>query len=162
MQEWFKSLDPRERKVIVSGAIVLLLVSIYFLGWEPVTKKVEKLKKTNVENQQTLAWMKLHAAEVKQLRGSSAGAKKDLKGQSLMGVLDKTAKSNQLGSAIKRVQPDGQTKALVRLEKANFNKLLRWMEQLQLRQGIVVTNSVIEKQETPGLVNARITFQVSG
>ena len=162
MQEWFKSLGARERKIIVSGTVVLLIVCIYFLGWEPVAKKVERLKKTNVESQQTLTWMKLRADEVKQLRGSGTGGKKDQKGQSLMGVIDKTARRNQLGSAIKRVQPDGKTKALVRLEKANFNKLLLWMEQLQQRQGIQVVNSVIEKQDEPGLVNARITFQTIG
>ena len=159
MQEWFNNLDARERKVLISGAIVLLIISIYFLGWEPFVKKIDKLQKSNIENQQTLAWMQQRAQEVKYLRRTTAGSKKDLKGQSLLGVLDKTAKSHKLGNAIKRVQPEGTSKAQVRLEKASFNHIIQWVEQLERRQGIRIVNSVIERQSEPGLVNARIIFE---
>lgn len=161
MKEWFNSLDARERKTLISGAVALLLICIYFLGWEPFVKKIERLEKSNAENQQTLTWMKQRAEEVRQLQRTNSGTKVDLKGQSLLGVIDKTAKSNNLGSAIKRVQPEGNDKALVRLEKAEFNHVIRWLEQLQLQQGIQIDSSVIEKQSEPGLVNARIIFQTA-
>lgn len=161
MKEWFNSLDARERKILIGGGIAFVLICIYFLGWEPFVKNIERLEKTNAENQQTLAWMKEKADEVKLLQRNNAGGKVDLQGQSLLGVIDKTAKSNNLGSAIKRVQPEGNDKALVRLEKAEFNHVIRWLEQLKLRQGIAVDSSVIEKQSEPGLVNARIIFQTA-
>lgn len=161
MKEWFNSLDARERKILIGGGIVVFLMCIYFLGWEPFVTKMERLKKSNTENQQTLVWMQEKLEEVKQLQRTSAGAVVDLKGQSLLGVLDKTAKSNNLGSSIKRVQPEGNDKALVRLEKAQFNLVIRWLEQLQLRQGILVDSSVFEKESESGLVNARIIFQTA-
>lgn len=161
MKEWFNSLDARERKILIGGAIAVLLMSLYFLGWEPFITKIDHLKKSNAENEKTLTWMKQKAGEVRQLQRSNPSMKVDLKGQSLLGVIDKTAKSNNLGSAIKRVQPEGNNKALVRLEGAQFNHVIRWLEHLQLHQGIQVDSSVIERQSEPGLVNARIIFQTA-
>jgi general secretion pathway protein M len=162
MKEWFNNLEPRERKIIVGGAVVVLLMSLYFLGWEPFIGKIDKLKKSNVENQRTLAWMQEKAKEIKLLQRNGAAAKKSLGGQSLLGLIDKTAKQNKLGPAIKRVQPEGTTKALVRMESASFNDMVRWLEQLQQRQGVVVVNSTIEKQDAPGLVNARLILEAAG
>jgi len=159
MKEWFNSLDARERKIVIGGGVFVLLLSIYFLGWEPVANNIVRLKKSNIENQQTLRWMKEKAAEVKLLSPNSNASKTGFNGQSLLGVIDKTAKQNKLGNAIKRVQPEGESKALVRMEKAEFNRVVRWMEGLQRQQGIEVVSSVIERQSESGLVNVRIIFK---
>ena len=161
MKEWFDSLDPRERKVVTIGAIMLLLLSVYFLAWEPFSSKLDKLRKSSVANERTLSWMKQTSLEVKRLQRNSGGPK-NLSGQSLLGLIDKTAKQHKLADAIKRVQPDGKTKALVRLESASFNNMILWLEQLQLRQGIEIVSSDIERQEQPGLVNARLILESPG
>jgi general secretion pathway protein M len=160
MKEWFNSLDARERKIVISGGVIVLLLSIYFLGWEPVANNIQRLKKSNAENQQALVWMKEKASEVKRLNPGKNDNLQGFEGQSLLGVIDKTAKENKLGSAIKRVQPEGKSKALVRMENAEFNRVIRWMEGLQRQQGIDVVSSVIERQSETGLVNARIIFTV--
>jgi general secretion pathway protein M len=162
MKEWFNSLDPRERKILITGAVVLTLMSLYFLGWEPYVNKVAKLRETTAENQKTLAWMNQTAIQVKQISRGGRQVKKDVSGQSLLGLIDKTAKRNGLGTAIRRVQPDGQNKALVRLENAKFSDVVRWVEGLQRNQGIDVLSSVMEKKDEPGLVDARITFEQAG
>lgn len=161
MKEWFEKLEPRERKVVITGAIVLLLMSIYFLGWLPFNSKLDKLRKSAVNDERTLAWMKQTSVEVKRLQRENSGPK-SLHGQSLLGVIDKTAKQHKLGDAIKRVQPDGKTKALVRLESAPFNDVIKWLEQLHLRQGVEVVSSDIDKQDQSGLVNARLVLQGAG
>jgi len=161
MKEWFNNLEPRERKVVTAGAVALLLMAIYFLGWAPFSSKLDRLRKNTVEHERTLAWMKQTSEEVRQLQRNSGGAK-NLGGQSLLGLIDKTAKQHKLGDAIKRVQPDGKTKALVRLESAPFNDVIRWLEQLRLNQGVQVVSSDIEKQDQSGLVDARLILESAG
>lgn len=161
MKDWFNTLEPRERKILTGGAVVLLLLSVYFMGWEPFIGKIDKLKKSTVENQKTLSWMQAQVKEVKLLQRKGAVSGK-LEGQSLLGLIDKTAKQNKLGPAIKRVQPEGKTKAVVRMESASFNDMIRWLEQLQQRQGVEVVSSIIEKQDQPGLVNARLILEAAG
>ena len=44
MNEWFESLDPRERQFVSIGASVALIALAYGLGWAPFDKKHDELK----------------------------------------------------------------------------------------------------------------------
>ncbi|WP_455203564.1 type II secretion system protein GspM, partial [Kaarinaea lacus] len=52
-------------------------------------------------------------------------------------------------------------KARVWLENAQFDIVVRWLEELQIRRGVVVESSMIEKLNEAGLINARIVFQIA-
>ena len=105
--------------------------------------------------------MEQSAEEAKQLQSKlkASGSSGRTKGQSLLGIIDRTAKTGKLGKSVKRVQPDGQTKARVWMENASFDSMVNWLEKLQRQQGIRIVTSVIEKQDEPGLVNARLVLE---
>ena len=161
MKEWFDNLDPRERRILIIGAVTLLVVLLYLLAWEPLIKNTATLEKSNRENQELLLWMEQSAEEAKQLQAKlqASGPSGSTQGQSLLGTIDRTAKIGNLGKSVKRVQPDGQSKARVWLENASFNDTVKWLESLQRQQGIHIVTSVIEKQEEPGLVNVRLVLE---
>jgi len=161
MKDWFDNLDTREKRILIIGAVVLLMALMYLLAWEPFIKKSASLEKSNQENELLLSWMEQSADEARELQAKlkANGPAGSTKGQSLLGIIDKTAKSGNLGKSVKRVQPDGQTKAHVWLENANFNDVIKWLESLQHKQGIHIVTSVIEKQEEAGLVNARLVLE---
>lgn len=161
MKDWFESLDTREKRILIIGAVVLILALMYLLAWEPFIKKSATLEKSNKENEALLLWMERSAEEAKLLQAKlkASGPTGSTKGQSLLGIIDKTAKSGNLGKAVKRVQPDGESKALVWLENATFNDMIKWLESLQRQQGVHIVTSVVEKQEEAGLVNARLVLE---
>jgi general secretion pathway protein M len=161
MKDWYESLDVRERRILFAGAAVLVVALLYLLAWEPLVNKISVLEKSNQENQKLLSWMEQSAVEAKQLQVKlkSSGASGRSKGQSLLGTIDRTAKTNKLAKSVKRVQPDGQTKARVWLENVSFDSMVSWLEKLQRQQGIRIVTSVIEKQDEPGLVNARLVLE---
>ena len=161
MKDWFDNLDARERRILIIGAVVLLLAMMYLLAWEPFVKKSAALEKSNQENEVLLAWMEQSAEEAKALQAKlkASGPAGSSKGQSLLGIIDKTAKSGNLGKSVKRVQPDSQSKARVWLENANFNDVIKWLESLQRKQGIHIVTSVIEKQDEAGMVNVRLVLE---
>lgn len=159
MKEWFNSLEARERKVLIGGAVVLGFTIFYFLLWDPLITKMSHLETSIQEQQELIVWMENAAQEVEQLQSKVQSLGRSGKGQSLLGVIDSTAKRNRLKDAVKRVQPDGKTKARVSLENANFNDVIKWIEALQRTQGVRVESTVIEKQSEEGLVNARFVFE---
>ena len=161
MKDWYDNLDVRERRVLFAGVTVLVVALLYLLAWEPLVNKINVLEKSNQENQKLLSWMEQSAVEAKQLQAKlkSSGASGRSKGQSLLGTIDRTAKTNKLAKSVKRVQPDGQTKARVWLENVSFDSMVSWLEKLQRQQGIHIVTSVIEKQDEPGLVNARLVLE---
>jgi general secretion pathway protein M len=158
MKEWFESLEQRERRLILGGGATLLLMGIYFLGWEPFINGLHDLRESTQRKQLELVWMQNAVQEVKQLQSTQTAPVRFNSGQSLLGVIDRSAKTKQLGDSVKRVQPDGTNKARVWLENAKFDTVVGWLEELEMRYGVSVDTITFEKQEEEGLVDARISF----
>ncbi|NOX91400.1 MAG: type II secretion system protein M [Gammaproteobacteria bacterium] len=158
MKAWFNGLEANERRLLIVGGGLLLVIFLYVGIWEPLTDKVETLRVSTTEQAALLAWMRSAAQEVKQLRGRSGQQAKPAGGQSLLSLVDRTAKSGRLGPALKRVQPDGDEKVGVWLEAANFDDLVRWLAALETRHGVRVVSSVFQALETSGRVDARLVF----
>jgi general secretion pathway protein M len=158
MKEWFESLEVRERRLVIGGAVTLLVLSIYFLGWEPFINRLHDLQQSTQLKQLDLAWMQNAAKEVKQLQATQTAPVRFDSGQSLLGIIDRSAKTKQLGDSVKRVQPDGTSKARVWLENAKFDVVIGWLEELQRRYGVGIETITFEKQAEAGLVDARISF----
>ncbi|MDX9768156.1 MAG: type II secretion system protein M [Ectothiorhodospiraceae bacterium] len=159
MKAWLQSLSTREQAWVAVGALFLLLVLPYLLIWEPYVKQGEALERRVQQQRSDIAWMQAAAQEAKTLRAQT-GATQTRDGQSLLGVVDRTAKLRGLGDAVRRVQPEAQGATVrVWLENARFNDLLLWIDGLEREQRVRVSSFVVDRLPTPGLVNARITLE---
>ncbi len=158
MKDWFSGLEVNERRMLIIGGGLLLVMLLYIGLWEPLTSKVETLRVSTTEQTALLAWMRSAAQEVRQLRGRGSQQAKPDSGQSLLTLVDRTAKSGRLGTALKRVQPDGNEKAGVWLEAANFDDLVRWLVVLETRHSVRVVSGVFQALETSGHVDVRLVF----
>ncbi|HHI91899.1 MAG TPA: type II secretion system protein M [Gammaproteobacteria bacterium] len=158
MKTWFNGLEANERRMLIVGGGLLLVMLLYIGIWEPLTNKVETLRISTAEQTALLTWMRSAAQEVKKLRGRDSQQAKPASGQSLLTLVDRTAKSGRLGTALKRVQPDGDEKVGVWLESANFDDLVRWLATLETRHDVRVVSSVFQALETAGRVDARLVF----
>ena len=157
MKVWFEELSRRERSILLFGGGALLLMLLYSLLWSPLSEQNERLR-GDIENQKvTLAWMQQAAQQVKQ--GGAQTARHNVNGESLLTLVDRTAKSSALGGSIKRIQPDKDGGVRIWLEKAEFNQMMRWLATLSRNHGVILSDSNIEKQLTPGLVDARLTLK---
>ncbi|MFV2055376.1 MAG: type II secretion system protein GspM [Thiohalomonadales bacterium] len=158
MKDWYENLQQKEKRMLMFGGIALGLMLIYLLLWEPLAENYKSAKKNSEKYEKLVAWMEQHAAEVRVLRATMAPSA-GRGNQSILGVVDKTAKQIKLSKNLKQVRPDGNNKARVRLEDAPFDTVIRWLELLQQQQGITLVSSSIQKQGTNGLVNARLVFE---
>lgn len=155
------NLNPRERNALVIGGIILGVLLIYTVLWAPFSNKVEKLEHTVQEQRALQLWINTASAEAQRLRAtkSTHSTAQNIAGQSLLSVVDQAAKQDRLGSALKRIEPEGATKVRVWIEQAPFDDVVLWMGNLQNTYGVRVTNVSIDRQGTSALVNARITVE---
>jgi general secretion pathway protein M len=159
MKEWYAGLAPRERLIVQGGAIALALMLFYATIWDPLTGGARARADAVSEQQKLLAWMQQASEDVKRLRPASAQAVAQLPaGQSLLGVIDQTAKSSGLGAALKRVKPEGENKVSVWMEDAAFDDMVRWLETLRRTYGVEIDNIVVDRKNVVGKVDARIEF----
>jgi general secretion pathway protein M len=159
MKAWFAGLEANERRLIMIAAPLVLLMLLYVGIWEPLVNKVDALRVSTAEQESLLVWMRGAAQEVKQLRGRGGQPARPASGQSLLSLVDRTAKSGRLGPALKRVQPDGDQKVRVWLESASFDDVVRWLTSLETRHGVYVESSVFQALEVTGRVDVRLVFE---
>lgn len=159
MKSWFENLELRERRLIITAAAMTAMLLLYLLVWKPVNGEYHRLDSSIKEKEKTLAEMEQLAVEAKQLQRANARSSVRSPGGSLLAAVDRTAKSNGLGNAVKRVRPDGENKASVTLEGAEFDRVVVWLENLSLQNGVSVVSSTIEKQKETGLVSMRLELK---
>jgi len=157
IKAWFFGLQQQERIIVSGGAIALVLMLFYVAIWDPVHTGVTELEKKIARQAPALEWMQQAASEVSVLR-SGQTAKKVTTGQSLLSLVDSTAKQGGLGNALKRVKPDGDKKVSVWFEEASFDGMITWLEKLNKTYSIEISSIVIDRKDTPGIIDSRVVL----
>lgn len=158
VKDWFEGLEPRERWMVSVCAVLVGLSGLYLLVVEPYLAYRSDLTSQVSEKRETVAWMKDTAAEIRSLeaagRETSAGS-----GESLFGIVDRTAKDSGLGSALRQITPDGDNAVRVRMDAARFDRTLRWLAELERSHGVSVARVTFDRTDQSGRVNISLTLE---
>lgn len=160
MRAWFDSLEARERLMVAAGSALLVLFLLYVLVWSPIHSGYDALRNNVEEQRATAMWMQESAQALASLKRNSGKAAQGLGGKSLLSVADSTARAGGLGSALKRVEPEGSDSVRVWLDGAPFDVLVKWLGTLSTL-GVSTESATLERGEATGRVNARLTLQAT-
>ncbi|MBI3771854.1 MAG: type II secretion system protein M [Gammaproteobacteria bacterium] len=162
MKAWWQGLQPQEQRTLSIGAVALGLMVFYFGILEPLTSHFSSLEQSVAEQQKLRDWMAKSAAEVHRLQSQGGGVAVN-DGRSLLTLVDQTARAENLGPALRRVEPEGSDKVVrVLLEQAPFDDVIRWLQTIKQRHGVNVVSITFDKQPISGMVNARMTLTGGG
>lgn len=159
MKAWWAGLAPRERVILCGGGVLLTLVLLYLLIWEPVAEQREQVRADIGALSADLLWMQQVAGQVKRLaaqQGSQTGSGSS--GGSLLTLVEVSARAAGINGALERVQPEGQG-ARLWLTETGFDELLRWLGDLEQRHGLAVSQLAVDAGTAPGMVTARIKVE---
>ena len=155
MKEWFDSLQPRERQLLITAGVILALLMIYTMLWRPFVAQIE-LSRMGIESEQkTLSMMKSLQVQAQQLQATSSRRTNKPIGGSIMKVVDSTRNSAQLPTA-KRIEPEGQNSLRLWIDNAPFDKVIMWLGRLNRQYDINVTEIIVDKQNESGVVNVKM------
>jgi general secretion pathway protein M len=161
LKQWFAGLQPRERVIIVAGAVLVLLVAIYVLALQPFYKAVNGSAQRVAQKEADLAWMRSIAGELQALNASQPMGQAP-SGESLVVLIDRAARECGLASALTGQTPNGESGIRVRLESADFDKLMVCLGTLQQVHAVSIESATIDRAAQPGLVNASIVLTRPG
>ncbi|MBS1220738.1 MAG: type secretory pathway, component PulM [Proteobacteria bacterium] len=159
MKAWWEGLSSRERLLVAGGATLTLVLLLYVIAWQPFQASHRRLRQSVAEQRVELTAMQQMAREIKQLGGSS-GKPPATEGRSLLTLVDQTARAAGLGTAIKRVTPQGEDRLGVQFDAVEFDKLVPWLGALERDHRIVIVNLSVDRAAA-GRVNARLIVQGS-
>ncbi|MGB5439973.1 MAG: type II secretion system protein M [Gammaproteobacteria bacterium] len=159
MKQWFEGLESRERLLVLAAVIVLSVLLLYVLVWQPAHSGYDRIKRSVTEQRATASWMQESAARVLQLKRASPAGDKGLGERSLLAVTDSTARAGGLADSLKRIEPEGSSGVRVWLEDASFDRFVSWLALLGSNHGINPDSVSMERSEAAGKVNVRLTLQ---
>lgn len=146
------SMSERERRMVYLCSAVAALVLV--LGViVPLDRSVAQAHQRVEKKTGDLAWMRSVAPEVSSSRPIAAPSK-----ESLLVVVDRSARESNLGSAFKGTAPSVAGGLSVRFEKAPFDTLIAWLARLSEQNGIRVDSATIDSAGNPGIVNASVAL----
>jgi general secretion pathway protein M len=160
LKEKLDSLQPRERWLVISGAILVLLVAIYLLGLAPLYKAINDRSVRITQKQQDLAWMQSVTGQLSTLNGAQPAASHN--GESMVVVIANSASNRNIASALTGQTPDGLNGVRVRFEGVSFDALVVWLGALQKDYGIHIKDAEITRMSQLGQVSASLTLSRSG
>jgi general secretion pathway protein M len=150
------SLAPRERRMVMFGAVgvvILLLIAVVL----PLESSVSRAQQRIGRKQADLLWMQSVAPE---LANAPAASTATTKPESLIVVVDSSAREAGLGTALTSSEPSGTGGLRVRLEKAQFGLIVGWLARLSEQNGISVESATIDNAGQPGVVNAGLVLRI--
>ena len=154
MLEWYANLAERERRVVLFGAIggaVLLLLAILL----PLNRNISQARQRVTVKQGDLAFIQAVRAQLA-AAGPATGA---AGAESLVVLIDSSARESGLGKALTSSQPTGDGGLRIRLEHAPFDAVVAWLARLSQQQGVRVESAEIETAGEKGFVNAGMVLK---
>lgn len=157
LKEWYSGLQPRERMVMTAGAVLVALTAIYIFALGPFYAAAAAREASVSKKQADLAWMRSVAGEMQALGANQpmVAAPTD---ESLVVLVDRTAREAGLSSALTGQTPNGETGIRVRLESAAFDRAMMWLGNLELSHRIAIESATFDRTATPGLVNINLVL----
>jgi len=155
IRQWLDGLAPRERNLVYAAAALLGIAIIYFAIVLPVTSAARQREARIVQKTSDVAWMRQVAPQVMAAAAAGSGMASD---ESLVVLVDRTARESGIGSSIRDQTPAGQNGLQLRLEGAPFDLLMAWLANLQQQHAVRVDGAIIGATSAPGLVNANLTL----
>jgi type II secretory pathway component PulM len=154
LKEWFASLQARERIAVSVAAVLVSVMVIYVLGLAPFYRSVNDLERSLADRKADLAWMMSNADSVAMLVASRPQFTPS--GESLVLLVDRTAREAGLGDSLTNQTPIGQDGIKVNLQEATFDMMMIWLNGLQVSQGITVQSATFNRSSKPGQVNVSL------
>jgi type II secretory pathway component PulM len=154
LQGYLARLSPRERRLVVAGAAIALLLLVLAVLM-PMQRRLTALDQRVARKQDDLTWLRSMAP---QLNGLQANQPQALR-ESLVVVVDRTARQSGLEHALVGSQPSGDGGLNVRLEQTSFDGLISWLSQLHERYGVRVDAADFDAATAAGTVNASLVLR---
>jgi general secretion pathway protein M len=150
MRTWYANLAERERRVVTLGAaagVVLVLLAIIL----PLNRNIAQARQRITTKQGDLAFIQ---QATPQLAAAGPGAGEAATGESLVVLIDTSARESGIGKSLSSSQATADKGLRIRLENVPFDALVAWLARLTQSHGVRVETAEIEAAGEPGLVNA--------
>lgn len=157
----YDHLGKRDQQALIILLVALALAVIYFGIWRPAAEFRDEAEGSKENAGELLGWMAANRQAIQSLAqsgGSNNQSSQISDSRALMSTVTRSA--GESGLSLNRFEPSGESAIRVWLENVPFQSVAGWLERLNDEFGIVVEQASFDRQDTPGIVSARLTLTI--
>lgn len=153
-KEWWSTASNRDQLFVIIGGVFLIIFLLYTVVLKPVrTMATTELAKVEAQKA-SLDRIRILAAQVKKSKKGSRS-----KGRSVETVVETSI--SQHGLRVSGFDASGKSGIRVRFDKVEFDKLLGWINELEVKKGLSMKDISISQAKEQGVVSANLLIQGS-
>jgi general secretion pathway protein M len=154
LRQWLAGLSDRERNLVYAAGALAAVALLYLVLVLPFQTSGARMRARVEKKTGDLSWMQAQAPLV---MAAAAAPAPGASGESLVVLVDRTAREAGLGAALRDQSPNGNAGLRLRIEAASFDTLVTWLANLQQQYGVSIDAATIDAA-APGMVNATLTL----
>lgn len=159
MTNWYNTLSPRERNLVLYGGIVAILILIWLLLIDPLYSNYKKYNKVIASQKSTLQTMQKQSIEVKKLQqqaikpvASSSGNPQQL--------VERSLQTWRLKPKLERMQSQGTNGVRLTLKNASADRVVRFLSELESKYNLAISNLILNSaNKEEGYIDVRLTIK---
>ena len=159
VREFWNERAPRERALLVGGALAVALVALYLFLWQPGLAAGRRLSAALPKLRAQVELMRAQQAEIAALRKSTPTAAQT---GDLRPLLQSSLARAPFFKSVQRIDAPSGERATVVVGSADFDDWLRWAADAQREAGARLERCRITALGAPGMVRAEATFAALG
>jgi len=154
LSDWYARQSERDQRVLRWGGMAVLVI-VVALVMLPLQRSLSQARARVAQQQADLSWMRQMAPTLA-AAGPGPAAAASPQGESLVVLIDRSARESGLGQALTGSQPAGNGAMTVRMENADFNLLIGWLSRLVAQHDLRVETASLTGTGSAGMVNASV------
>ena len=144
---WWRQRSPRERALLGAMAVAALVYLVAVVVFQPMLA-------ARAEARDRIARADAGLARLASLGDEPARMAAPTADRPVNAVVTETA--TEFGLTIRRIEPEGDGVRMT-IEDADFADIVRWIDEVETRQGLRVTAAEMDRRPEPGVVSASLT-----
>jgi len=153
MRAWFDNLEPRERLILIGGAVAAALIILWIGVLTPLRTRSEVLRDSIATKQRLLVDLTRVGPEPTRTGTAEGG------NQTLVVLISASAREH--GVALKTQRPDGPDGIQVSFGNLAFDTLLEWLVAIEKQNAVSVESASFTATKQRGIVNGQLVLRRS-
>jgi general secretion pathway protein M len=158
MNAWWQNLPPRERRLVIGGAILIGLTILWLFIWKPLANRHQLLQQDLQDAQATYLQMQQQRTAILAAQGKS-GTQPANTGGSLHGNVITEIKQYQLDGAGTSTEEKDKDTVILKLEGKPFDPLAQFLARMESSYAARPSRMTLKPAKGTGTVDAEITLE---
>jgi len=153
VKDWWGQASSRDQLSVIACGVVLAVYIVYIAILSPVQNMAEEQMKTTAAQKVALERVRKLAAQVKEMKRGKSGKKS----RSAEKIVESSIGTH--GLRVSGFDASGKSGIRVRFDQVTFDKLLAWVNELEVNEGLSMKDISIASGKAQGVVSANLLIQ---